>query len=67
MKKLYTEEVTHCLNCPNFIQYKQGAYLSRTDPMACGAMNYKEITWRMIPIKDKGGQFPKWCPLQEEK
>lgn len=64
--RLYTKKVSCCLNCPNFILYKQGRFFGKsTDPMACSVMDYKEITWDMIK-QDDNYLIPDWCPLFKE-
>jgi len=62
--KLYTQEVTHCLNCPNIFSThkttKIGKYISEYRCKAVG-----DRTWKFIHMKtdEEETYFPEWCPL----
>jgi len=58
--KEYKKQVTSCLNCPNFIQFKSEENINR-----CNAVTHRKRNYRQIKVENISKQFPEWCPLDE--
>jgi len=69
MIKLYTQEVTSCLNCPNvYANYDAiGKGGIRFSEYRCRITKTRNHNYKLIHNETDRYYFPEWCPLADSE